>query len=174
MPQHYYLLDTLVVTINIWASLSVLLSSVSLLSLLIISLERAFAIRWPFRHRVASSSIYSFYIISIITVWIIGLGLMTLFLLETYTNKVGALTSTLIINGTKFISLYLISVTYLKIRKRLRDTNPAVALEAHNRKTVEQNVRLSRTIFLVIGLLFGLWLPALVMYYRPLLQCMVE
>ena len=99
---------------------------------------------------------------------------MTLFLLETYTNKVGALTSTLSINGTKFISLYLISVTYLKIRKRLRDTNPAVALEAHNRKTVEQNVRLSRTIFLVIGLLFGLWLPALVMYYRPLLQCMVE
>ena len=119
----------------------------------------AFAIRWPFRHRVASSSIYSFYIISIITVWIIGLGLMTLFLLETYTNKVGALTSTLIINGTKFISLYLISVTYLKIRKRLRDTNPAVALEAHNRKTVEENVRLSTTIFLVTGLLFGLWLP---------------
>ena len=87
---------------------------------------------------------------------------MTLFLLETYTNKVGALTSTLIVKGTKFISLCLISVTYLKIRKRLRDTNPAVALEAHNRKTVEQNVRLSRTIFLVIGLLFGLWLPALV------------
>ena len=47
----------IVETINIWASLSVLFSSVSLLSLLIISLERAFAIRWPFRHRVASSSI---------------------------------------------------------------------------------------------------------------------
>ena len=47
----------IVVTINIWASLSVLFSSVSLLSLLIISLERAFAVRWPFRHRVASSSI---------------------------------------------------------------------------------------------------------------------
>lgn len=99
---------------------------------------------------------------------------MTLFLLETYTNKVGALTSTLIVSGTKFISLCLITVTYLKIRKRLIDTNPAVALEAHNRKTVEQNVRLSRTIFLVIGLLFGLWLPALVLYYHPLLQCVVE
>ena len=47
----------IVVTINIWASISVLFSRVSLLSLLIISLERAFAIRWPFRHRVASSSI---------------------------------------------------------------------------------------------------------------------
>ena len=74
----------IVVTINIWASISVLFSRVSLLSLLIISLERAFAIRWPFRHRVACSSIYSFYIISIITVWIIGLGLMTLLLLETF------------------------------------------------------------------------------------------
>ena len=104
----------IMVTVNIWASLSVLFSSVSLLSLLVISLERAFAVRWPFRHRVASSSIY---IISIITVWIIGCGLMT-FLLATYTNKVGPLTLILIVNGTEFISLCLISVTYLIIRKR--------------------------------------------------------
>ena len=142
MPQHYYLLDTLVVTINIWASLSVLLSSVSLLSLLIISLERAFAIRWPFRHRVASSSIYSFYIISIITVWIIGLGLMTLFLLETYTNKVGALTSTLIVNGTKFISLCLIDLRKnQKTIKRYKSCSCTRSAQSENSRTERQVVK---------------------------------
>ena len=48
----------IVATINIWASLSVLFSSVSLLSLLIISLECAFAVRWLFSHRVAKSKAF--------------------------------------------------------------------------------------------------------------------
>ena len=38
------------------------------------------------------------------------------------------------------------------------------AAETQNRKLVENNIKLSKTLFIVIGLLFGLWLPAISVY----------
>jgi len=36
--------------------------------------------------------------------------------------------------------------------------------ETQNRKLVEHNIKLSKTLFIVIGLSFGLWLPAVTVY----------
>ena len=53
---------------------AILFSSVSVFSLLVISLERACAVIWPFRHRVARSRIY---VTSILMVWLAGFCVAT-------------------------------------------------------------------------------------------------
>ena len=139
--------------------LGALFSSVSLLSLVLIALERAYAVIWPFRHRVASARNY---IISIVLVWIGAVCLTMMPLTLHLTGKVGKLPSYLFINTVILMSLCLILVAYLAIRKRLRSTNHT--FEAHNRKSFKQNVNLSRTLFLAVGLSIGLWLPATAIY----------
>ncbi|KAL9966041.1 hypothetical protein ACROYT_G024052, partial [Oculina patagonica] len=135
-------------------------SSVSLSSLLVISLERACAVVWPFRHRVVGTCVY---VMSIIMVWAAGLCVAT----------VNGLTAFYIVNDVHsnifnsimfFISLCLISVTYMAIRTRMRCTKSTCAVKPHNRKLIEQNIKLSKTMFIVIGLSFGFWLPAIMMY----------
>lgn len=139
--------------------LGALFWSVSLLSLVVIALERAYAVLWPLRHRVASARIY---IISIVLVWIAAVCLTMMPLTLHHTGKVGRLPSYLLINTVILISLCLILVAYLAIRKRLRSTNHT--FEAHNRKSFKQNVNLSRTLFLAVGLSIGLFLPATAIY----------
>ena len=144
---------------TIWAAIVGFFASISLLFLLVISLERAYAVLWPLRHRVASTQTY---IISIVLVWVGGLCAMTVPEILSLDNKLTQKTSFLITNSTLFVCLCVILATYMTIRKRLRNTNPAV--EAHNRKTIEQNVKLSKTLFVVIGLSFTFWLPVITMY----------
>ena len=156
---------------NATSAIVSLFGSVSLLSLLVISLERAFAVLWPFRHRVASTRVY---IISIIVIWGAGLCVTTVELLSIYNDKISELISFLIMNSVCFIALVVILVSYMAIRKKLRNTNPAV--EAHNRKTIEQNVKLSKTMFVVIGLSFVFWLPGITMFTIKLFcnECVSE
>ena len=139
--------------------LGVLFWSVSLLSLVVIALERAYAVLWPLRHRVASARIY---IISIVLVWIGAVCLTMMPLTLHLTGEVGRLPSYLLTNTVILMSLCLIIVAYLAIRKRLRSTNHT--FEAHNRKSFKQNVNLSRTLFLAVGLSIGLFLPATAIY----------
>ena len=139
--------------------LGVLFWSVSLLSLVVIALERAYAVLWPLRHRVASARIY---IISIVLVWIAAVCLTMMPLTLHHTGKVGRLPSYLLTNTVILMSLCLIIVAYLAIRKRLGSTNHT--FEAHNRKSFKQNVNLSRTLFLAVGLSIGLFLPATAIY----------
>ena len=94
--------------------LGALFVSVSLLSLVVIALERAYAVLWPFRHRVASARIY---IISIVMVWIAAVCLTMMPLTSHLTGKVGRLPSYLLINTVILMSLCLILVAYLAIRK---------------------------------------------------------
>ena len=147
-----------VIFVNEWAAIVGSFANISLLFLLVISLERVYALLWPLRHRVASTQTY---IISIVLVWVTGLCITTV-VFFTLNNKITKKTSFLIINSMLFVCLCVILATYMTIRKRLRNTNPAV--EAHNRKTIEQNVKLSKTLFVVIGLSFAFWLPAIIMY----------
>ena len=146
-----------------WSPLGILGAlfwTVSLLSLVVIALERAYAVLWPLRHRVASARIY---IISIVLVWIaaVCLTMMPLTLLH-LAGKGGRLPSYLLANTVILMSLCLIIVAYLAIRKRLRSTNHT--FEAHYRKSFKQNVNLSRTLFLAVGLSIGLWFPATAIY----------
>ena len=147
-----------VIFVDEWSAIVCSFANISLLFLLVISLERAYAVLWPLHHRVASTQTY---IISIVLVWVGGLCIMTV-LFFTLNNKIAKKTSFLIINSMLFVCLCVILTTYMTIRKRLRNTNPAI--EAHNRKTIEQNVKLSKTLFVVIGLSFTFWLPGITMY----------
>ena len=140
--------------------LGALFASVSLLSLVVIALERAYAVLWPLRHRVASARNY---IISIVMVWIGAVCLtMTPLTLLHLAGKGGRLPSYLLANKVILMSLCLIMVAYLAIRKRVRSTNHT--FEAHYRKSFKQNVNLSRTLFLAVGLSIGLWFPATAIY----------
>ena len=142
-----------------WAVIVGFFASISLLFLLVISLERAYAVLWPLRHRVANTQTY---IISIVLVWVGGFGAMTVPKILSLDNKITWKTSFLITTSTLVVSLCVILATYMTIRKRLQNTNPAV--EAHNRKTIEQNMKLSKTLFVVVGLSFAFWFPVITMY----------
>ena len=60
-------------------------------------------------------------------------------------------------------SLIAICVSYLSIRKRINNRAPAFD-KAHSRISVEQNTKLSKTLFLVIGTYVALWVPSLTWY----------
>ena len=153
-----------VIFVNEWSVIVGSFAIISLLFLLVISLERAYAVLWPLRHRVASTQTY---IISIVLVWAAGLCIMTVFF-YTLNDEIARRISFLIGKSMLFVCLCVILAAYMAIRKRLQNTNPAV--DAHNRKTIEQNVKLSKTLFVVIGLSFAFWLPAIIMYSTLVLK----
>ena len=153
-----------VIFVNEWSVMVGSFAIISLLFLLVISLERAYAVLWPLRHRVASTQTYIF---SVVLVWAAGLCIMTVFFF-TINDKIARRISFLIGKSMLFVCLCVILAAYMTIRKRLQNKNPAV--EAHNRKTTEQNVKLSKTLFVVIGLSFACWLPVIIMYSTLVLK----
>ena len=140
--------------------IAILFASVSVFSLLAISLERACAVLWPFRHRVARIRIYA---TSIFMVWLAGFGVATVNGLAAY-GLVKHVTSFSFTSCTLFICLCLVCATYMTIRTRLRSTPPVCTAETQNRKLVQHNIKLSKTLFIVTGLSFGFWLPAITVY----------
>ena len=141
-------------------SVAVLFSSISLLSLLVISLERACAVIWPFRHRVAGTCVY---VTTIIIVWVVGLCVAMVNVLANY-NIVRQLHTFLFTTCTLFFCLFVVLMTYMAIRTRLKTAVPACAVETRSRRLLEQNIKLSKTMFVVIGLSFGFWLPGITVY----------
>ena len=134
--------------------------SVSVFFLALISLERAFAVLKPLRHRVASTRIY---IYSIVVVWAVGIFIFGLMALSFYYPKLARETVHVVVHFCLFISFVMICASYLKIRTRLSSTAPEVAV-VNSRQTAEYNVRLSRTLFVVIALSLLFWLPAVALY----------
>ena len=143
---------------DIFATFFLLFATVSLLCLMVISLERVYAVLWPLRHRVASTRRY---IVSIVLVWTGGFCTATIEVIKNG-KIIQERTSNLFINSLFFTSLVVVLGAYLTIRKRLNSPNHLVA--AQNRRTVEQNVKLSKSLFIVIGLSFSCWLPSIVVF----------
>ena len=135
-------------------------SSASVFFLALISLERAFAVLKPLRHRVVSTRVY---IYSIVVVWAVGIFIFGLMALSFYYPKLERETVHVVVHFCLFISFVMICASYLKIRTRLSSTAPEVAL-VNGRQTTEYNVRLSRTLFVVIALSLLFWLPAFAVY----------
>ena len=67
------------------------------------------------------------------------------------------------------LSLLLICFSYLSIRKRFCKRNPVLDT-GYSRKSVEQNTKLSKTIFIVIGASVALWAPSMALYNLGLLS----
>ena len=134
--------------------------SASVFFLALISLERAFAVLKPLRHRVASTRVY---IYSIVVVWAVGIFIFGLMALSFYYLKLARETVHVVVHFCLFISFVMICASYLKIRTRLSSTAPEVTA-VKSRQTTEYNVRLSRTLFVVIALSLLFWLPAFAVY----------
>ena len=135
-------------------------SSTSVLFLALISLERAFAVLWPVRHRAANTRAY---IYSSIIVWVVGVCMFGLSVLSLYRTKVERKYVSITIHSCLFISLLVICASYRKIRIRLRSPAPGEQ-DSHSRQSTEHNIRLSKTIFLVTAVSLVFWLPAVVVY----------
>ena len=135
-------------------------SSASVFFLALISLERAFAVLKPLRHRIVSTRVY---IYSIVVVWAVGIFIFGVMALSFYYLKLARETVHVVVHFCLFISFVMICASYLKIRTRLSSTAPEVAV-VNRRQTAEYNVRLSRTLFVVIALSLLFWLPAFAVY----------
>ena len=134
-------------------------SGTSVFFLVLISLERAFALIWPLRHRVTSTKAY---IYSIVIVWIAGNTVGALSFLVLY--RIFHLRYYVVVYSVIIVlSLITICVSYLAIRTRLNNRVPAVN-KVHNRHFVEQNTKLSKTLFIVIAASVAFWVPSLVIY----------
>ena len=129
--------------------------------LVLISLERAFALIWPLRHRATSTIIY-IYIVAI------GLfaGILVFYFLsmhKIFDFEDYAVGFSVVIN----FCLVTICVSCLSIRKKINNRNPALAIEfTRNGQRVqcERNTRLSKTFFIVIGVSLAVWAPGVTFF----------
>ena len=145
---------------NISTAFQITFGFASVLFLTLVSLERACALIWPLRHRVASAKVYSY---STTLAWIAAIlaGVLTLLtafdILDFAYWKVG-------IGSAKGLCLATICVSYLAIRARLSGRVPAID-GAHNRQNEPQNsAKISRTLFIMITASLLFWVPSLVVH----------
>ena len=144
---------------NISISLHYAFSSVSMFFLVLISLERAFALIWPLRHRVTSTKTY---IYSVIIAWLAGITIGAFSSLAVY--RILKMAYYMVVYSVIIVlSLVTICVSYLAIRSRLNHKVPAIAT-ANNRPSVERNTKLSKTLFIMIGASVVFWVPSLVFF----------
>ena len=137
-------------------------ASISVYFLVLISLERAFALIWPLRHRVASIKDYTY---SVVIVWLAGATRGALGFLALEYSKAGA-------GVMIYFSVATICFSYISIRKRLNNRNRNIST-AQNRQYVEQNIKLSKTLFVVISACIVFLAPRFSFYiascFRPTL-----
>ncbi|XP_078376375.1 octopamine receptor beta-1R-like [Oculina patagonica] len=135
-------------------------SSTSVIFLALISLERAHAVLLrPLRHRVRNTRVYIF---ATVIAWTAGLCIAGEKLLAMYYTEVDKVYGTVAIHSFLFMCVLFICASYLTVRIRLY--YPAPEINIHNQRSIEQNLRLSRTFFIVAAVSLVFWLPAVVVY----------
>ena len=146
---------------NIWTAFEISFSYASVFFLALISLERACALIWPLRHRVASTK---FYIYGAFFAWLAAILAGTLTLLALY--DILDYTYWIISVGcAKVLCLVTICASYLVIRTRLKCRVPPIDC-AHNRQNeAQQNAKLSRILFIMITASLLFWIPSLAVYF---------
>jgi len=149
-----------IISLTVWWSVEVFGLCLSLMFLAVLSLERVYAVFWPLRHRVTSARAYIF---SIAIVWVIGLCIIGLYLLTVYHADVDTVYAVATADFLLFISLVIICASYLSIRSRLYATKPDLQ-DGQRRSTRDQNIRLSKTFYIVVAVSLIFWLPGFVVY----------
>ena len=146
---------------NVWTAFEISFSYASVSFLALISLERAYALIWPLRHRVASTKVYNY---GAFFAWLAALLTGTLTLLALY-DLLDYTYWVIAVGCAKVLCLVTICVSYLAIRTRLHCKVPAID-SAHNRQNAAQrNAKLSRTLFIMITASLLFWVPSLVVYF---------
>ena len=139
-------------------SLLILFSCSSLFSLADISLERVYAVVWPLRHRTVN---YRVYFGSIAFIWAAGICAAVLFILSVG-PFLRPMFPAVAINITILSSLCVVCTSYVIIRCRLR--RPFPVFDNQTRRDMARNLKLSKTLFMVIGLSLICWVPAALLY----------
>ena len=127
--------------------------------LALVSLERAFSVLSPIRHRSINSRVY---IKRIVFVWAVGLCFFALTLIAIHYPEVKEEYVFIASNIGLFISQLIICTSYLKIRNRLRASSPG--LDIHGHQLQAHNLRLSKTLFITIASSLVFWIPGFVVY----------
>ena len=141
------------------SAFQVLGSSMSVIFLALISLERAHAVLRPLRHLATNTSVY---IRAITIAWTIGLCIAGTALLTMYHPEVDRVYGTVAIHSFLFICVLFICASYLTVRTRFSFATPEI--DIHNQRSTQQNLRLTKTFFIVAAVSLALWLPAIIIY----------
>lgn len=160
IPQHFEKDGTLISTQDNFSTLlPTMFSCLSLFCLALISVERAYAVILPLRHRVTSNN---WYICGLFIVWSAGMVVGAAFLLH-QAEMLSYFFCQIMVCSMILFSLIIICGSYLSIRKTIHSRVPAI--HQHRRNDEEQNIKLSRTLFIVIAASFVCWLPGTVLYF---------
>lgn len=134
----------------------------SVFFLVLIPLERAYALVWPLRHRVAS---IKGYIYVVVFVWVAGVSVGGFSSLAVY-DMIDLVRW--IVSFSSIIALGLMAIcgSYLAIRTRLQcNINVFAEDTVHNRQNSQEQIKkLSRTLFIVIFTSLVCWFPGVVIY----------
>ena len=133
----------------------------SVFFLALISLERAYALIWPLRHRASSTKSY---ICSAIFVWVVAISIASALSSLYVYRLVGYLHWTVAYCSIILLCLLIICASYLTIRKRLHRRVPVLDMVHNRHNRAEQNTKLSKTLFIVIAASLACWIPAIVVY----------
>lgn len=140
------------------STLLLMFSTMSIISLAVTSLERALAILRPFVHRTISTRAY---IHSIAFVWVSGICVAVMYTLPSF-RVWREMYSKIIVNFVVVLCLVMICGSYMAIRSHLKRS--LQVCDCFQRRNFERNMKLSKTLFIVIALSIGCWLPALILY----------
>ena len=145
------------------AAFILLFSGTSVYFLALISMERAFAVLRPIRHRITNSGLV--YNCSIVITWAVGLAFFGFTLSSFHFSDFVGEYVFLTFRTFLLISFLIICVSYLSIRTRLR-APPRAELDNHRHRSREHNLRFSKTAFIEIASSLVFWMPALLSTQR--------
>ena len=158
---------------SIFAAFQTTFSYASVFFLALISLERAYALIWPLRHRASSTKSY---ICSVIFVWVAAISIASSSSLLSVYSLVDNLHWTVTNCSISLLCLVIICASYLTIRKRLHRRVPVLDMVHNRQNRAEQNTKLSKTLFIVIAASLVCWIPAIVVFCTHFLcyQCLPD
>ena len=146
---------------SIFAAFQTTFSYASVFFLALISLERAYALIWPLRHRASSTKSY---ICSAIFVWVAAISIASSLSLLSVYRLVDYLHWTVTNCSISILCLVIICASYLTICKRLHRRVTVLDMVHNRQNRAEQNLKLSKTLFIVIAASLVCWIPAIVVY----------
>ena len=142
----------------LWSSLLILFSCSSVFSLAVISLERVHAVVWPLRHRTVNDRVYFG---SIAFIWATGICAAVLFILSIFQIS-DPIFAAVLINITILSPICVVCISYVIILCRSR--RPFPMFDNQTRRDMERNLKLSKMLFMVVGLSLICWVPAALLY----------
>ena len=144
----------------LFSSLTILFSWCSVFSLAVISVERVYAVLRPLRHRTLNTRVY---VGGIVLVWVAGIFAAVLFVLRlVFPAGVDIRLSTILINLTLLFSLSVICISYLLMRSGI--SRGVAIFDSQIRGSIARNIKLSKTLLIIISISLICWLPAVLLY----------